>query len=315
MRAMLTAHLEDVAERDEPVAALWAAESSIYGRFGYGCAAETIELEIPRTHIDQHRLAPAAHPVRIIDKDQARTVLPPLYERLWKRYPGAFARSEKWWENRWFEGPKPTGEETSTRYAISIGEDGSPSGYIQYRQTPKWEHGIAAGEIIVLDLVGDDPGAWAGLWNFVLGHDLVATIKADLRPLDDPLIDLLAGNRRARRMVSDSLWVRLVDPVRALAARRYSAAGNLVLEVKDSMTSATTVLSLEVDAEGKAVCGPSSRPSDIILDLEDLGACYLGRARFRALARAGRLHGPAQALADADAMFTWDPQPWCPEIF
>jgi predicted acetyltransferase len=167
----------------------------------------------------------------------------------------------------------------------------------------------------VLDLLGADPGAWAGLWDFVLGHDLVATIKADLRPVDDPVIDLLAGNRRAKRTVSDALWVRLMDPAKALSARRFSAPGSLVLEVNDPISFDTKVFSLEVDAQGNGLCQVSAHTADIMLDLEDLGACYLGRARFRALARAGRLQGNPQALAAADAMFTWDPQPWCPEIF
>ena len=30
---------------------------------------------------------------------------------------------------------------------------------------------------------------------------------------------------------------------------------------------------------------------------------------------AGRVHGDADALRRADAMFSWDPLPWCPEVF
>jgi hypothetical protein len=51
------------------------------------------------------------------------------------------------------------------------------------------------------------------------------------------------------------------------------------------------------------------------LDLEDLSAGYLGYARFRELARSGRITGDPAVLAAMDAAFTWDPGPWCPEIF
>ena len=52
-----------------------------------------------------------------------------------------------------------------------------------------------------------------------------------------------------------------------------------------------------------------------VLDLEDLGAVYLGWSRLRNFARAGRLSGDHHALARADNMFSWDPAPWCPKIF
>ena len=39
LRAMMDAQLRDIHERGEPIAALWASEETIYGRFGYGIAA------------------------------------------------------------------------------------------------------------------------------------------------------------------------------------------------------------------------------------------------------------------------------------
>lgn len=49
--AMMRAQLDDVHERGEPVAVLYASEGSIYGRFGYGVAAffGEINLEVERS--------------------------------------------------------------------------------------------------------------------------------------------------------------------------------------------------------------------------------------------------------------------------
>src|ERR1700712_3141396 len=44
LRKMMTHQLEQVAERGEPLAVLWASESLIYGRFGYGPAASRLVL-------------------------------------------------------------------------------------------------------------------------------------------------------------------------------------------------------------------------------------------------------------------------------
>jgi predicted acetyltransferase len=311
---MMTAHLDDVTARGEPIAALWASESSIYGRFGYGGAAEVLEIEIPRTHVGLHRLAPPRHPVRIIDKEQAKVLLPGIYERIWRSYPGAYRRGEGWWTHRWFEAPPSPEEGTSMRYALSVGPGGEPSGFVQYRQQSKWEKQHGAGRIKVAELVGTDPESWSGLWAFVLNQDLVATITAD-RPPHDPLFDLLGAPRRVVARISDSLWVRLMDVPAALERRRYLGPGVVVLEVHDPLGRAGGRYRLEVSESGEALCAPTQAAAEIALDLEDLGACYLGRSRLRELARAGRLSGDHTALTRADTLFSWQPQPWCPEVF
>ena len=46
LRAMMDAQLRDIHEREEPIAALWASEETIYGRFGYGLAAWCGEIKL-----------------------------------------------------------------------------------------------------------------------------------------------------------------------------------------------------------------------------------------------------------------------------
>src|SRR5215472_4620219 len=48
LSAMMRHQLADIAARGEPVAALYASESVIYGRYGYGCASEQLSLTIRR---------------------------------------------------------------------------------------------------------------------------------------------------------------------------------------------------------------------------------------------------------------------------
>ena len=48
----------------------------------------------------------------------------------------------------------------------------------------------------------------------------------------------------------------------------------------------------------------------------DLGAAYLGGVSFGALARAGRVVELSEgALARANALFGWDPLPFCGQLF
>src|SRR5215475_8317055 len=48
LSAMMRHQLADITARGEPVAALYASESGIYGRYGYGCASMELRLTIRR---------------------------------------------------------------------------------------------------------------------------------------------------------------------------------------------------------------------------------------------------------------------------
>ncbi|HEX6147499.1 MAG TPA: sterol carrier protein domain-containing protein, partial [Acidimicrobiia bacterium] len=113
---------------------------------------------------------------------------------------------------------------------------------------------------------------------------------------------------------SDGLWVRIMDVPGALESRSYSAPIDVVLGVSDPIGDISG--SYRLNANGADVtCSASGDEPDVMLDLEDLSAGYLGLARFRELARVGRVSGGDHALTAMDAAFGWDPQPWCPEIF
>lgn len=311
LRRMMSAHLSDVTEREEPLAALWASESSIYSRFGFGVASQATALTIPVQFGSFHKLAPPPSAVLLLELDAARQTIPPLYDKMRVLYPGFFNRKEGWWEERWFDDdPERRGGLSGRRFVVTADGDG----YAIYRQKAQWEEGNSTGELTVLDLIGTTPESWSALWSFVLSHDLTAKVKADLRSMADPILDYLAAPRRTNQRPSDGIWVRVHDPVRALAARRYQVEGAIVFEIHDPFLDRQLTVALDGGPDG-AQCRESTRSPDVVLDIIDLGACYLGWARFRHLARAGRVGGEQQALALADHMFGWHPQPWCPEIF
>src|SRR5438477_561420 len=62
LRSMMRAQLDACREHGESVAYLWATEDTIYGRFGYGVASYSIEVDIPRERSAYHApAAPAGH--------------------------------------------------------------------------------------------------------------------------------------------------------------------------------------------------------------------------------------------------------------
>jgi predicted acetyltransferase len=131
----------------------------------------------------------------------------------------------------------------------------------------------------------------------------------------------LLDPRRARVLAADGVWVRIIDVAGALAGRAYSAPVDVVIEVSDELLAGNAGRwLLHVDEPGgpgaNAHCERTSRPADLALDVRELGAAYLGGTRLGTLAAAGlvnELH--PGALSRLSAAMTWDPAPWCPQIF
>src|SRR5262249_10220727 len=71
LRALMRAHIDDVHERGHPLAALWASEETIYGRFGYSRAAFAGEVSVPKEHVQYVDARDRRGTVRIVDREQA----------------------------------------------------------------------------------------------------------------------------------------------------------------------------------------------------------------------------------------------------
>lgn len=303
--------LEEARDRGEPLAGLFASEAVIYGRFGFGWAASGLRLTI-----DRRRAAFSAPPdlrgrMRLLDVTEAREVLPGIYEDARRGCPGMLSRSPARWE--WaFHDPEHLREGAGRLFIVADRD----RGYARYRIKEAEDPAGPAGTLIVNELVATDDDALAGLWRYLLDVDLVVTVQASLRPVDDPLPLLLADPRQAVAGVSDSLWVRVLDVADALAARTYSADGALVLEVRDDFCPSLAGTFLLEARDGRGRCAPTGAAPHLSLAARDLGAVYLGGVRPSQLARAGRVteHRPG-ALAEADRLLLTTPAPWCPFEF
>jgi predicted acetyltransferase len=185
-----------------------------------------------------------------------------------------------------------------------------------YRTKGDWSQGFANGTAEIVEMLAANTDAYAALWRYVFDLDLMGRTTAWLRPVDEPLVHMLADPRRLRFRIEDGLWVRLVDVPTALAGRRYAAEQRIVLDVEDSFCPWNEArFALEGGPDG-AECRPSDADADLMLTAADLAAVYLGGVRFDALRQAGRVvENVPGAVRKADAMFTWDPAPWCPDMF
>jgi predicted acetyltransferase len=314
LRRMMEAQLRDVRERGEPIAALWASEETIYGRFGYGLASFCMNLEIRRRNVRIRSELEREGSVRLIENDEALRVLPGLYDRIRKQTPGFLSRSRGWWETRRLSDRPESRRGAGPLVRALYERDGRPAGWAFYRIAQEgstfddWKKTVR-----VAELQGVDDRARRELWRFVLGIDWTDTVTVDLLAVDDPVLLLVDRLNDLRARVYDGLWVRAVDVAAALAARGVSRDGRASVEVTADPNFPDNVGTWTV--EGDRVRRTSRRP-DVRLDVQGLGATLLGGFTFTQLARAGRVEeGARGGLARADALFRAERAPWCPEIF
>jgi predicted acetyltransferase len=312
LRAMMRAQLDDVHERGEPLALLWASEETIYGRFGYGMASLAGEMALPREHSDFASPLEQRGVVRLVDPQEALVLFPRVWDRVRREIPGMLGRTRNWWELRiLFEQPGGGGDGGPKRYVV-LETDGQPEGYAIYRHKPKWDQGVSESEIEVVEAMALDGRPTGELWRYLLDIDWAARVRAQLLPIDHPLVQLLAKPRRMRFRVGDGLWARLVDVGEALSARRYAADGAVVIEVVDAFCPWNEGRWRLADGRAKR----TTTSPQLRCDVSALGAIYLGGFGFSELVRGGRVEELRRgAAARADAMFRWNRAPWCPEIF
>jgi predicted acetyltransferase len=310
LRSLMRAQLDAAHSRGDPLAALWASEETIYGRFGYGIASWAGELTIKK---EWSAFAPPLDRrgrVRLVTPEEAASLFPPVWDAFRRERTGVFARTATWWTGRVLRTPD---EQKATPKRLAVLElDGEAEAYAIYRTTANFEEFVSNAKLEVLEAVGTSPQATAEIWRYLLDVDWMATVNGYLVPPDHQLFLLLANPRRARYRMADGLWLRLVDVAAALSGRAYAGDGAIVLEVRDAFCPWN---------EGRwrladGVAERTEEPAEVALDSDALGSAYLGAISFTQLRDGLRVEELAEgAVERADAMFAWRPLPWCPEIF
>ena len=315
--ALMRRQLDHVHERgEEPIAALHASEGGIYGRYGFGVATYDCRFEIERERTAFLSVPHERGRVHLLEREEAFAAMAPVHDEVRRNTPGMIERRGPWLEYRFQDLESERDGASAFFYALHESPSVGIDAYAVYRFRHEWPEGMPVGEVIVEEVLAADADSFANMWRFVFDLDLSARIRGWGRPVDDPLIQLLVEPRRLRLRVRDGMWIRLVDVARALAARRYGREDALVFEVRDPLCPWNEGRVRLEGAPDGAACTATAAESDLVLSASELGAVYLGGVRFGQLARAGRVREETSgALRRADAMFAWDPAPWCPDDF
>ncbi|MEC3955235.1 GNAT family N-acetyltransferase [Nocardia sp. CDC153] len=278
-----------------PLTIFTASEGTIYGRFGYGPAIVSNEVSIRGRTAEFRSTTADPGGVRIADLDEAKTVLPEIYDRWRRLVPGAQIRPEARWQQRIFADGVQSEGGSPLFFLVH------PDGYAIFRRA--WND---AGKNIasIHELRAITPEAHIALWRVLLSLDLVDTVEAELTD-HDPL-PYLVTNPRLVKVTGrhDALWARVMDVPAALSARTYRRDLDVVLSVDDPFRDAGGAFALRV-RDGIAECEPTDRTPDLELGIDVLGSLYFGAYRARTFAAANRIQAKDPATLRAfDEAFT-----------
>jgi len=297
-------------DRGEVADVLIAAEYPIYGRFGYGPAARgtirVVEAELATPTYG------GAGTIRVVDAATFRKDAPAVFDRVRRSRPGMIDRDLFDWDMRSDVRRYPEGKPWHGFRILCVDDAGTVQGYARYTVHDDWSDMRPQSTLEVAELAAATPSAEARLWAYLLSLDLIGTIKAPDRPVDDVLPWLLVDARHAKQTSCfDMLWLRPLDVARLLTTRAYAASGRVVIEVDDPLGLAGGRFALDASPAG-ATCTPTTESAELTLPIRTLGAACLGDVRLDVLHRAGWLdeHVP-DAVARAGALLAGDVAPWC----
>ncbi len=228
-----------------------------------------------------------------------------------------FARDATWWEveilkdEDWMKRGR-----TSQRIVVHDGPDG-PDGYAIYRQKHgESDDGHADGTVHVVEFVAATPRARASVWAYLIAVDGCPNVRAWNVAMDDPIRMMVTDPRRLPAGSRfDALWVRVLDVETALSARTYEEDGSVVFDVADPFRPQTAgTYRLDV-VDGTGSCARTDERAEIEMDVDVLGAVYLGGGGIPVYLEANRVRGDAAAAMRMERIMRTIRPPWCNQVF
>ena len=311
-RALLEGELRAAHAQGCPIAVLTVSEATIYTRYGFAPTAMIANLSVDTKRISW--AGPEAKGrVHFVSPDTLYADGRALVDAAHRATPGMIEMDDLHWRGALGLAGDP--ETAKSLRCVRYDDDrGTPTGFAVYRVDESSEDAGRTLEVSLLMALTDD--ASAGLWRFLIETDLVDTVTAPLRRVDEPLPWQLSDPRSVTKTVErDHLWSRILDIPAVLESRTYATAGTVELAVSDPLGFTAGTYLLVVDDAGRATvtsgdAGSQASAHRVRLSINELSAIASGGVSAVMLARAGRVHGASEAVDALDTLFRTPTAPW-----
>ena len=281
LAAMMTDHLARTHDAGTAISALHASEAAIYGRYGYGTAVLTHQVDLGRgttftaPHLEDEVAGLTTQLVTMSDAGVAERMRA-CQLALAGDFPGTIVGSADFFSLMSLEPPEQL-RDKERRRVLFARRDGEDVGFTGLRREHKWESARPSGTVVVGTFTGG-PAARLALARRVVDLDLMGTTKLENIGLDDPILGWVGGPRGTGDIKTwDSTWVRLVDLGAAWPLRAYEADCDVVVEVEDRYAPWNAGRWRLTASGGSGSADRTDAAADVTLDVNVLGAGFLGQ--------------------------------------
>lgn len=309
---MIDDHFARSLARGEVISTLYAAETAIYQRFGYGLACPMYRMTAGRAL--GLREVPDSDDLRVdLDNANLERHAPIIRELLARNTrPGTHATVSDALIRDAFLDPEVWREGQERLRFACVRDVNGPRAFATFARKASWEGGEPAGEMFVFHWLALDAAAERRLFSVITDLDLLTKVKVRNIAPDSPLVLLLEDIRGAHLTTQDNLWVRILDLPKALAARSYAADADVTVQVFDKQLKANDGMWRVRIASGTAHASKERSRSvlaDVSISIQDLSAAYLGGVTLNSLAQAELIGGEPEAIAALSRAIEGDRKP------
>jgi predicted acetyltransferase len=315
LRKIMTRGFEEMRDREQAFAILWASMGAIYQRFGYGLASSSVNYSFDPRFGGFETNIETTGSVTMMPKEDAYPIIKQLFIQYATPRNLMIHRSTTLWNADIL---RPSKKGQPLYIAVYRNADGEPRGHVVYETKHSERDGPGPNQVLtVKDLIHLDMEAYRALWEYVRRHDLAGTIEMSNVGEDEPAPDLLLEPRMLRKRVSDAIWMRVVDIARAIPARPYGTRAELTFRVPDDRMTPWNDGAWLMETDGTTTeVRRTDRSPDLEMPVNTLASLIAGHRSATHCSRVGKLSATsARALETADAIFKTDYPPHCPNNF
>ena len=251
--------------------------------------------------------------MEFVDNDTFRKEGPAIFDHVRRHRPGMIGRDDLDWDVKADLRRRPEDKPWQGFRLLCRDDDGVAQGYATYTVKDRWTDFRPNSTVEVAELCATSPAAEARLWRFLAELDLMVTVKAPDRPVDELLPWLLADGRVAKQTAcNDFLWVRPLDVAALLTAQDLHGRPG----TSSSRSSTSRVWRAARTRSTPHLTGRPARTTsdaaDLTMPAGALGAVSLGGPPWPRLHAAGWLdeHTPGSVTV-AGNLFASPVAPWC----
>ncbi len=312
---LLRLSLEWMRENGLPLSGLYTPHDGLYQRYGWERAEgkrryvfQAKDLSL-RVEGEPGRLRPVG-----VDDWQ---LLDAVYRRYAAPRNGPLDRPELWWRHAVLQN---IFEDRPMQAFLWLDARDDAQGFVIYApREVRAPRGGRETELVVRDIVAVTPGAYLGIWQHLLNHDIARPIIVHA-PLDDPFPELVVDGWPWKLEVqrAEGAMVRVVDVEHALATRPYCGDRPVSFSMRIIDAGAPWndgVWRVEA-AEGHMKAERTAGEADLELSVNFLSPLFTGFVRPDVAAGAGMIRVSNEAaLEQVVAAFATTYPPYCNDFY